>query len=62
LSFGLVNTQVSKILTQCDVVINVPILKHHGGAGVTMAMKNMYGVIKNPNAQHGAAAIRMSRT
>ncbi len=33
LSFGLVNTRVSKILTQCDVVINVPILKHHGGAG-----------------------------
>ncbi|MES2221354.1 MAG: DUF362 domain-containing protein [Acidobacteriota bacterium] len=53
LRFGLVNTQVSKILTQCDVVINVPILKHHRGAGVTMAMKNMYGVIKNPNAQHG---------
>ncbi|MGC1872303.1 MAG: DUF362 domain-containing protein [Acidobacteriaceae bacterium] len=53
LSFGQVNTQVSKILTQCDVVINVPILKHHGGAGVTMAMKNMYGVIKNPNEQHG---------
>jgi uncharacterized protein (DUF362 family) len=53
LSFGMVDTQVSKILTQCDVVINVPILKHHGGAGVTMAMKNMYGVIKNPNAQHG---------
>jgi hypothetical protein len=52
LSFGLVNTHVSKILSQCDVVINVPILKHHGGAGVTMAMKNMYGVIKNPNEQH----------
>jgi len=53
LSFGLVKTQLSKIMTQCDVVINVPILKHHRMPGVTMAMKNMYGVIKNPSAQHG---------
>ena len=52
-SFGRVKTQLSKILTQCDVVINVPILKHHGMPGVTFAMKNMYGVIKNPNQQHG---------
>ncbi|MGO8721115.1 MAG: DUF362 domain-containing protein [Acidobacteriaceae bacterium] len=53
LSYGMVKTQLSKIMMQCDVVINVPILKHHDGAGVTFAMKNMYGVIKNPNAQHG---------
>lgn len=52
LSYGLVKTQLSKIMTQCDVVINVPIMKHHEMPGVTMAMKNMYGVIKNPQDQH----------
>ena len=29
LSLGRVKTQLSKIVTQCDVMINVPILKHH---------------------------------
>ncbi len=53
LTLGRVKTQLSKIVTQCDVIINVPILKNHNLAGVTFAMKNMYGVIKNPNAQHG---------
>jgi uncharacterized protein (DUF362 family) len=53
LSFGRVKTQLSKIVNQCDVIINMPILKNHNLAGVTFAMKNMYGVIKNPNAQHG---------
>jgi uncharacterized protein (DUF362 family) len=53
-SFGAVRTQLSKILTrQCDLVINLPVLKDHIMAGVTLAMKNMYGVIRNPNAQHG---------
>jgi uncharacterized protein (DUF362 family) len=54
-SFGKVTTRLSKILTQCDVTINVPILKNHNLAGVTMAMKNMYGVIHNPNQMHGTA-------
>ena len=54
-SHGAVTTQLSKILTMCDVVINMPVLKNHNLAGVTMAMKNMYGVIKNPNAMHGTA-------
>ncbi|MDR3736410.1 MAG: DUF362 domain-containing protein [Acidobacteriaceae bacterium] len=53
LTSGMVKTQLSKIVTQSDVIINVPVLKHHGGAGITMAMKNMYGVIKNPSDQHG---------
>jgi uncharacterized protein (DUF362 family) len=54
-SYGTVTTRLSKILTQCDVVINMPVLKNHNLAGVTMAMKNMYGVINNPNAMHGTA-------
>jgi uncharacterized protein (DUF362 family) len=47
--------QSAKILTQCDVVINMPVLKNHNIIGVTMAMKNMYGVINNPSTMHGSA-------
>lgn len=51
--FGSVGSQVSKILTRhCDVLINVPVLKDHDGAGVSIALKNMYGVIHNPNKYH----------
>jgi uncharacterized protein (DUF362 family) len=51
--FGAANCCLSKILTRtCDVVINVPILKDHSGAGVTTSMKNMYGVINNPDKCH----------
>jgi uncharacterized protein (DUF362 family) len=51
--FGSVGSRLSRILTQrCDVLINVPVLKDHDGAGVTLALKNMYGVIHNPNKYH----------
>jgi uncharacterized protein (DUF362 family) len=50
---GSVGSRLSKILTQrCSVLINVPVLKDHDGAGVTIALKNMYGVIHNPNKFH----------
>ena len=50
---GSVGSRLSKILTQrCNVLINVPVLKDHDGAGVTIALKNMYGVIHNPNKYH----------
>jgi len=52
-TYGSVGSRLSKILTQrCDVLINVPVLKDHDGAGVTIALKNMYGVIHNPNKYH----------
>jgi uncharacterized protein (DUF362 family) len=52
-SFGVARCRLSKILTRvCDVVINVPLLKDHSEAGMTLAMKNMYGVIDNPNHCH----------
>jgi len=51
--FGSVGSQLSKILTRrCDVLINVPVLKDHDGAGVSIALKNMYGVVHNPNKYH----------
>jgi uncharacterized protein (DUF362 family) len=50
---GSVGSRLSKILTRrSDVLINVPVLKDHDGAGVTGALKNMYGVIHNPNKFH----------
>jgi uncharacterized protein (DUF362 family) len=50
---GSVGSRLSKILTQrTNVLINVPVLKDHDGAGVTIALKNMYGVIHNPNKYH----------
>ena len=53
LSFGSVHSRLSNLLTRtCDCMINVPILKHHSGAGITLAMKNMYGVNNNPDRLH----------
>lgn len=50
---GSVGSRLSKILTQrSNVLINVPVLKDHDGAGVTIALKNMYGTIHNPNKYH----------
>jgi uncharacterized protein (DUF362 family) len=51
--YGSVGSRLSRILTQrCDLLINVPVLKDHDGAGVTIAMKNLYGAIHNPNKFH----------
>ncbi len=51
--YGSVGSRLSKILTQrSNVLINLPVLKDHDGAGVTVGMKNMYGVIHNPNKYH----------
>ena len=52
-TYGSVGSRLSKILSRnCDVLINLPVLKDHDGAGVSMALKNMYGVIHNPNKYH----------
>ena len=39
------NWKVYKDFVECDSLINVPILKHHGLAGVTVGMKNWLGAI-----------------
>jgi uncharacterized protein (DUF362 family) len=52
-AYGSVGSRLSKILTRyTNVLINVPVLKDHDGAGVTIALKNMYGAIHNPNKYH----------
>lgn len=37
--------KVHELVLDCDVFINVPVLKHHGSAKMTAAMKNMMGVV-----------------
>lgn len=52
--FGRAGSLMSRTLTRtCDAVINLPVLKDHGIAGVTMALKNLFGAIHNPNKYHG---------
>ncbi len=52
-TFGKSASLVCKTLTRlCDGIINLPVLRDHGIAGVTMALKNMFGAIHNPNKFH----------
>ena len=51
-SFGTAKVKLAKALTLCDMVIGLPILKDHQIAGVTFAMKNMYGVVEKPYELH----------
>jgi uncharacterized protein (DUF362 family) len=51
--YGSVGSRLAKTLTLvCDVVINLPVLKDHSIAGVTIALKNLFGAIHNPNKYH----------
>jgi len=53
-SSGKANSLVSKIMTDLiDWNINLPVLKDHSIAGLSGAMKNMFGAINNPNKYHG---------
>ncbi|MDD2999853.1 MAG: DUF362 domain-containing protein, partial [Candidatus Riflebacteria bacterium] len=44
--------EVHQAWLDSDVIINVPILKHHGGARMTSAMKNLMGVVWNRRFYH----------
>jgi uncharacterized protein (DUF362 family) len=37
--------RVHELILESDVFINVPILKHHGGAGLCVSMKNLMGAV-----------------
>lgn len=37
----------------CDAIINLPTPKQHGGAGISVALKNHYGSVNKPGALHG---------
>ena len=52
-AYGSVGSLISRTLTRaCDAVINLPVLKDHGIAGVTIALKSLFGAIHNPNKYH----------
>ncbi|SEF54861.1 DUF362 domain-containing protein [Parabacteroides chinchillae] len=42
---NLKNAQIHEALLEADVWINVPVLKNHGGAKMTCAMKNYMGIV-----------------
>lgn len=43
------NFEVSKVMVECDVLINLPKLKTHGLAYMTIAEKNLFGLIVGLN-------------
>lgn len=49
---SLKKAQVHKAIVDCDVWFNVPILKNHGGALMTAAMKNHMGIVWDRRAIH----------
>ncbi|HPP74378.1 MAG TPA: DUF362 domain-containing protein [Armatimonadota bacterium] len=50
---GSFHGRLSKILTEkITALVNVPILKTHGMAGISCALKNHYGSFDNPGAGH----------
>ena len=42
---SLKNAKVHKLILESDVFINVPVLKHHSSADLSIAMKNLMGVV-----------------
>ena len=43
---------VHKLFLECNVVINVPVLKHHSSTGITASMKNLMGVVLDRSEWH----------
>ena len=41
-----------ELILESDVFINVPVLKHHGGASITVAMKNLMGNVWDRRFYH----------
>ena len=46
------SAKVHELYLSSDVIINLPILKHHGGASMTAAMKNLMGVVWDRRFYH----------
>lgn len=43
---------IHEAILEADVFINIPILKHHGGAGMTAAIKNLMGAVWDRRYYH----------
>ena len=51
---SLTTAEIAKVLDQADVLINVPKLKTHSGAGVSASLKNHLGTARDRGAIHSA--------
>jgi hypothetical protein len=40
-------------IDNCDAIVNLPTPKQHGGAGISVALKNHYGSVNQPGRLHG---------
>jgi len=49
---SLKTVEVFTELLECDATVNMPVAKHHGGATMTITMKNWMGVVKDPRWWH----------
>jgi len=49
---SLKKARVHELVINSDVFINVPVLKSHGSAGLTIAMKNLMGVVWDRGSWH----------
>ncbi|HJZ41517.1 MAG TPA: DUF362 domain-containing protein [Bacteroidales bacterium] len=47
------NARVHELILESDVFINVPTLKNHGGAALSVCMKNMMGIVWDREYWHG---------
>ena len=50
---GGASVHLSKILTRCTHLINIPVLRDHPTIGVSLSLKNNYGSVDNPSSLHG---------
>jgi uncharacterized protein (DUF362 family) len=57
---SLTSARIFDDVLRADVLINVPIAKHHGLALLTLAMKNLMGVIYNRPALHASLGQRLA--
>ncbi len=48
----LTKTDIHKSIQECDVWFNVPVLKHHGGAKMSLSLKNSMGIVWDRQAFH----------
>jgi uncharacterized protein (DUF362 family) len=51
---SITSCRIYKDILDTDVLIDVPIAKHHGDTVLTLGMKNLLGVVSNPGSYHKA--------
>lgn len=50
---GGASVHLSKILTRCTHLVNIPVLRDHPTIGVSLSLKNHYGSVDAPSSLHG---------